>query len=215
MGSSRCPRVEREFSHHGGCGLHRHGMGRHDVPGRSVDGPDADLDPDRRASRLGNRGDDRRGDRPGPLEVARHRRGRRRRADAFIGWEGASEAPDVDLRKRDARDSFRPRSSTRSRGAARRRPRCRRRDQGVAFAPLAFQANGQDCGYYADSSTTTYDKLNAREGRYPIWGAHHWIANTDTSMKPVGVNGNSAAVATVISHLMHRQHPAGAGRSGR
>ncbi len=80
-------------------------------------------------------------------------------------------------------------------------------DAGVVTAggvkPLAFQAAGQDCAYYADSSANTFDKMNVRQGRYAIWGAHHWVTNVDGSGNPVGLNGNSAAVAGVIAHLMH------------
>jgi hypothetical protein len=71
---------------------------------------------------------------------------------------------------------------------------------------LAFQANGQSCGYYADSSGSAYDKINVRQGRYPIWGPHHWIANatgTGSSAMPTGVNANNAAVQSVIAHLTH------------
>jgi hypothetical protein len=74
---------------------------------------------------------------------------------------------------------------------------------GGGLRPLAFQANGQDCAYYPDSTVSTFDKINVREGRYAIWGAHHWIVNVADGGGPVGVNGNSAAVASVIAHLMH------------
>jgi hypothetical protein len=80
-------------------------------------------------------------------------------------------------------------------------------DAGVAASggvkPLAFQATGQDCAYYADSSGNTFDKLNVRQGRYAIWGAHHWITNVDGSGNPVGQNGNTAAVKALIDHLQH------------
>jgi ABC-type phosphate transport system substrate-binding protein len=73
---------------------------------------------------------------------------------------------------------------------------------GGGIRPLAFQANGQTCSYYADSTKSSFDKINVRQGRYPIWGPHHWITN-GSSTTPTGVNGNNAAVATVISHLQH------------
>ena len=75
--------------------------------------------------------------------------------------------------------------------------------------PLAFQASGQDCGLLCRLHlASAFDKINIRQGRYVIWGAHHWITNVTASdastPTPVGVNGNSAAVATVINHLMHQ-----------
>jgi ABC-type phosphate transport system substrate-binding protein len=74
---------------------------------------------------------------------------------------------------------------------------------------LAFQAkdpNGgdQECGYLPDSSSTTFDKLNVRQGRYGIWGPLHFVANVDSSGKPQpnGMSGDAAAdVQTVINYL--------------
>jgi hypothetical protein len=40
---------------------------------------------------------------------------------------------------------------------------------------LAFQANGQECGYLPDSTSAAFDKLNVRQGRYVIWGPIHFI----------------------------------------
>ena len=75
------------------------------------------------------------------------------------------------------------------------------------ISPLAFQAKGQTCGYYPDSTLSGVDKINVRQGRYVLWGAHHWITNTTASdggtPTPKGVNGNDAAVQSVIEHLMH------------
>ncbi len=44
---------------------------------------------------------------------------------------------------------------------------------------LAFQAIGQDFGYWADSTTTSFDKKNLREGRYFLWNPHHFYAKLD------------------------------------
>lgn len=41
---------------------------------------------------------------------------------------------------------------------------------------LAYQHYGQTCGYLPDSSSTSFDKRNVREGRYFIWSAQHWWA---------------------------------------
>lgn len=43
---------------------------------------------------------------------------------------------------------------------------------------LTFQGYGQKCGYYPDSSLTSLDKINVRDGHYPIWGPVHLFANT-------------------------------------
>ncbi len=45
---------------------------------------------------------------------------------------------------------------------------------------LAFQAEGQDYGYWPDSNaTTSFDKINIREGRYWLWNPHHFFAKLD------------------------------------
>jgi hypothetical protein len=43
---------------------------------------------------------------------------------------------------------------------------------------LSFQAAGQSCGYWPDSSPTSFDKANVRDGHYPIWGPIHLYAST-------------------------------------
>jgi len=45
---------------------------------------------------------------------------------------------------------------------------------------LAYQHYGQSCGYLPDSSSTSFDKRNVREGRYYIWSSQHWWAKVDT-----------------------------------
>jgi hypothetical protein len=45
---------------------------------------------------------------------------------------------------------------------------------------LAFQAAGQRYGYWPDSNaTTSFDKINIREGRYWLWNPHHFFAKLD------------------------------------
>jgi hypothetical protein len=44
---------------------------------------------------------------------------------------------------------------------------------------LAFQANGQECAYLPDSNSNVAgarDKINVRDGHYPIWGPLHFFA---------------------------------------
>jgi len=44
---------------------------------------------------------------------------------------------------------------------------------------LAFQAKGQDHGYWPDSTATALDKINLRQGRYFLWNPHHFYAKLD------------------------------------
>lgn len=55
---------------------------------------------------------------------------------------------------------------------------------GKQLKTLAYQHKGQSCGYFPDSSSTTFDKLNVREGRYPMWGNFHIVAKVDGAGKP-------------------------------
>jgi ABC-type phosphate transport system substrate-binding protein len=48
------------------------------------------------------------------------------------------------------------------------------RDRGNLKA-LAFQAKDQDCAYLPDSSSGSTDKINVRDGHYPIWGPMHFF----------------------------------------
>jgi hypothetical protein len=66
---------------------------------------------------------------------------------------------------------------------------------------LAFQAKGQTCGYLPDSTASSFDKINVREGRYDIWGPLHFIAATSggqpVSTSNPGATGNAAVQAVV------------------
>jgi hypothetical protein len=48
---------------------------------------------------------------------------------------------------------------------------------------LYLQAKNQNVGYLPDSSPTTYDKVNVRDGHYPLWGYVHFF----TRVGPGGV----------------------------
>jgi ABC-type phosphate transport system substrate-binding protein len=61
---------------------------------------------------------------------------------------------------------------------------------------LAYQHFKQDCAWLPDSSSTSFDKINVRDGHYPIWGPIHMLAKVDASKKPV-----SAAVATFVGYF--------------
>jgi hypothetical protein len=41
---------------------------------------------------------------------------------------------------------------------------------------LGFQASDQDCAYLPDSTLTSLDKINVRDGHYPLWGRIHFFA---------------------------------------
>jgi hypothetical protein len=77
--------------------------------------------------------------------------------------------------------------------------------------PLAFQAKGQDCGYYPDSQLSTFDKINVRQGRYDIWGPEHFLTNVDSSGNPIAnpatasnpVPSVNADVKKVIGIMTH------------
>ncbi|MET0344219.1 MAG: hypothetical protein ABW252_24600 [Polyangiales bacterium] len=65
---------------------------------------------------------------------------------------------------------------------------------------LAFKAQGQDCAYFPDSTSTATDKKNLREGRYYLWNSHYFFARTDASKKIV-----KPAVETLIKIFASEQ----------
>jgi ABC-type phosphate transport system substrate-binding protein len=66
---------------------------------------------------------------------------------------------------------------------------------------LAFQAKGQSCGYLPDSSATTFDKLNVREGRYVIWGPGHYITAV-TGGVPMSSSAPGTAADAAVQYLI-------------
>jgi hypothetical protein len=44
-----------------------------------------------------------------------------------------------------------------------------------SIKPLAFQAKGQSCAYVPDSTLQAKDKMNVRDGHYPLWGRIHFF----------------------------------------
>ncbi len=46
---------------------------------------------------------------------------------------------------------------------------------------LAYQDQGQVCGFYPDSTPTSFDKKNVRDGHYPLWGPLHLLTRGATS----------------------------------
>jgi hypothetical protein len=51
---------------------------------------------------------------------------------------------------------------------------------------LAYQHYGQACGYLPDSSTTSFDKLNVRDGHYYLWSPYRFYTRIGLDGKPVG-----------------------------
>ena len=47
---------------------------------------------------------------------------------------------------------------------------------------LGFQAQGQSCAYLPDSTLISRDKLNVRDGHYPLWGRIHFFAARSNGM---------------------------------
>jgi hypothetical protein len=51
---------------------------------------------------------------------------------------------------------------------------------------LAFRAKDQYAAYFADSSSTSHDKQNIRDGHYTVWSPTVWMDNIDAgTMQPV------------------------------
>jgi hypothetical protein len=70
---------------------------------------------------------------------------------------------------------------------------------------LAFQAAGQTCAMFPDSSEGGNDKTNVRSGEYPIWGPLHLLVRVNGSGYPA-----NAKAGEVIGYLAGtRPAPAG------
>jgi ABC-type phosphate transport system substrate-binding protein len=50
---------------------------------------------------------------------------------------------------------------------------------------LAYQHFKQDCAWLPDSSSTAFDKINVRDGHYPLWGPLHFFAKVDANNTPI------------------------------
>ncbi len=55
---------------------------------------------------------------------------------------------------------------------------------------LPYQHYDQTCGYYPDSTATSFDKKNIRNGHYPIWGVVHILTRVDAGGLPVNPGAN-------------------------
>ncbi len=50
---------------------------------------------------------------------------------------------------------------------------------------LAFRARGQYAAYYPDSTATSRDKKNVRDGHYTVWSPTIWMDTTDGNGNPI------------------------------
>ena len=69
---------------------------------------------------------------------------------------------------------------------------------GLALAFLPARAC-QRTGYQPDSSPTTIDKANVRDGHYPLWGYVHFFTSTHG-----GAGASEAAKAMVLKFNVSR-----------
>jgi hypothetical protein len=53
----------------------------------------------------------------------------------------------------------------------------------TALRALAFKAPQQEFAYFPDSTATSFDKINMREGRYVPWSVTDWLAPVDSTGK--------------------------------
>jgi ABC-type phosphate transport system substrate-binding protein len=84
---------------------------------------------------------------------------------------------------------------------------------------LAFQSFHQKGAYYADSTATSFDKQNVRDGHYTAFGYLHMIYHVDATQTPISngakrfvdwINGNTAGTpapfnitdVTIAAHLI-------------
>jgi hypothetical protein len=65
-----------------------------------------------------------------------------------------------------------------------------------AIKELAFQDFGQPCAYYPNSTATSADKENVRNGNYPIWGFTHMFTKVNAQSVPLNPNA-----ATIINYF--------------
>jgi hypothetical protein len=67
----------------------------------------------------------------------------------------------------------------------------------VNLNELAYRQYGQDCAYYPNSTATSHDKRNVRDGLYAGWGPVHLIARVNAEGAPVNSNAG-----TIINYFI-------------
>jgi hypothetical protein len=58
-------------------------------------------------------------------------------------------------------------------------------DRSAGIKTLAYRAFGQDHAFFPDSSSTSFDKRNVRDGHYTLWSPTVYITPSDASGNPV------------------------------
>ena len=53
----------------------------------------------------------------------------------------------------------------------------------ATLTALAFRAQGQYAAYWADSTVTSRDKKNVRDGHYTVWSPTVWMNNVSSSTR--------------------------------
>jgi hypothetical protein len=61
----------------------------------------------------------------------------------------------------------------------------------VNLNELAYRHYGQSCAYYPNSTATSHDKRNVRDGHYVGWGPVHLIARVSAQGVPVNANAGT------------------------
>ncbi len=74
----------------------------------------------------------------------------------------------------------------------------------LAVKLLAYQETDQDCAYYMDSTPTAKDKVNVRDGHYPIWGPFHVFTKLDQDGYPL-----DKVAADIVSYAVGTKDPPG------
>lgn len=75
----------------------------------------------------------------------------------------------------------------------------------LSLRVLAYQAEDQLCGYYPDSTPTSNDKRNVRDGHYWIWGPLHFLSQVDANNYPL--NPNAKEIINILTGT--KEPPAG------
>lgn len=55
---------------------------------------------------------------------------------------------------------------------------------------LAYKSKGQYFAYYPDSTATSRDKLNVRDGHYTVWSPTEWMQKVDGAGAPLSARAN-------------------------
>jgi len=66
---------------------------------------------------------------------------------------------------------------------------------------LAYRHYGQNCAYLPNSTASSHDKRNVRDGHYAIWGPMHLIQRTDID--------NQSNINQVVAYMTGSQAPPG------